>query len=224
MEKDRTNISERGLAFGNMTLTPRDMDKLPYHAPVTNGEIHPHSNGNKKKKKRMKSKSKSTKLNELREAIRKIIAEIGTESRRMKELWYVKRTSGGVMNISASKGEAEDFLWDKLKGDGEVFYVEVPLEDWESEKVGVSNISDYAKRLYREGVSLYSDEPKTVWAFIRGDEVYRVGNTEPLGMVVSLGDRNVMVKRHEDGKVVAMDPNNLYLGKDWHRYNKQANS
>lgn len=161
------------------------------------------------------------KMNELRELVKSLIMELDTDHRRMKELWYVKRTNGGVLNISASKGKAEDFLWDKLKGDGEVFYVKVPLEDWESEmKVNVSNISDYARKLYREEVSLYSDEPKTVYAFIRGDEVYRVGNTEPLGMVVSLGDGNVMVKRHDDGKVVSMDPNGLYLGKDWHHYNK----
>jgi hypothetical protein len=203
-----------------MTMMPRSVNKLPYHAPVTNGEIHPHSNGNKKKKKKMKSKSRASAINELRQAIREIIMEMDSDHRRMKELWYVKKTNGGVLNISTSKDKAEHFLWDKLKGDGDVFYVKVPLEDWESEKVNVSNISNYARNLYREDVSLYSDKPKTVYSFIRGDEVYRVGESEPLGMVVSLGSRNVMVKRHDDGGVVSMDPNDLYLGKDWHHYNR----
>ena len=74
--------------------------------------------------------------------------------------------------------------------------------------------------LNEEGISLYSNEPKTTHSFIRGDEVYKVGNPEPVGMVVSLGKSKVMVKRHDDGREVPMDPTFLYLGKDWHYYNR----
>lgn len=41
-------LDERVLAFGNMTLMPREMDKLPYHAPVTTHKTH------KKRKKKKK--------------------------------------------------------------------------------------------------------------------------------------------------------------------------
>lgn len=82
MKSEEKELSERTLAFGNMTVMPRTMDKLPYHAPVTNGDIHPHSNGNKKKKK--KTKSKSTQIKELREIIKKIISEFETDGGRLR--------------------------------------------------------------------------------------------------------------------------------------------
>ena len=61
---------------------------------------------------------------------------------------------------------------------------------------------------------------KTVYAFIEGDEVYKVGTREPMGMVVSLGTKRVKVRKHSDKKMVYMEPSKLYLGKEWHEYNK----
>ena len=61
---------------------------------------------------------------------------------------------------------------------------------------------------------------KSVYAFLEGDEVYKVGTQNPLGMVSSIGTKRVKVKRHSDGKMVYMDPSKLYLGKEWHEYNK----
>lgn len=57
--------------------------------------------------------------------------------------------------------------------------------------------------------------------FLRGDEVYKIGNPNPFGMVVGTGEKNVMVVRHSDGKKVAIKPNKLYLARDWNRYNNQ---
>lgn len=57
--------------------------------------------------------------------------------------------------------------------------------------------------------------------FMRGDEVYKIGNSNPFGMVVGTGEKNVMIVRHSDGKKVAIKPNKLYLARDWNRYNKQ---
>lgn len=68
-------LSERMLPFPNMTMMPRSVHKLPYHAPVTSNELHPDSRGKKSKKKKSKNKSKSTKLDELRMIIRKMIWE-----------------------------------------------------------------------------------------------------------------------------------------------------
>ena len=62
---------------------------------------------------------------------------------------------------------------------------------------------------------------KTVHSFIEGDEVYKItGDGTPLGMVTSIGRTKVKVKKHSNGKEVRMCPKDLYLGKDWHEYNK----
>ncbi len=62
---------------------------------------------------------------------------------------------------------------------------------------------------------------KTVFSFIEGDEVYRIGGDgTPFGMVVSLGRVKVKVKKHSNGKMVRMCPKELYLGKNWHEHNK----
>ena len=61
---------------------------------------------------------------------------------------------------------------------------------------------------------------KTIHSFIKGDEVYVVGgNGSPLGMVFNLGTTNVCVKRHDNGKVVRVDPKILYRGVEWHEHN-----
>lgn len=53
-----------------------------------------------------------------------------------------------------------------------------------------------------------------MWSFVKGDEVYLNGIYEPFGMVTSLGNKNVMVKRHKDGKIVPMAPTKLWVGKN----------
>lgn len=50
---------------------------------------------------------------------------------------------------------------------------------------------------------------RTIYSFVRGDEVYNVGETTPLGMVVGFGSKNVIIKRHSDGKRVRVDPNKI---------------
>jgi len=53
-----------------------------------------------------------------------------------------------------------------------------------------------------------------VYSFMRGDEVYLNGVRDPFGMVTSIGEKNVMVKRHSDGKIVPMPPTKLWVGKN----------
>lgn len=56
--------------------------------------------------------------------------------------------------------------------------------------------------------------------FMTGDEVYKIGDKEPLGMVVGVGEKNVMVVKHSDRKKIPVSPSKLYLGKEWNRFNK----
>jgi len=89
----------------------------------------------------------------MKESVRKIIKTIINEvlsEKEMKDLWYVQNAKGSVLNISTSKDGADNFLRKSLKDNGTIFYVQVPIEDWNSEKVSISNISHYAKKLYRE--------------------------------------------------------------------------
>ncbi len=62
----------------------------------------------------------------------------------------------------------------------------------------------------------------TVDHFISGDEVYLVGgNGEPFGMVDRLGSVNVLVRPHNQSKSIAIKPTKLYLGAEWHQFNKR---
>lgn len=61
----------------------------------------------------------------------------------------------------------------------------------------------------------------TTGHFIVGDEVYLVnGDGEPFGMVVKIGDRNIHIKPHDANNIVVKKPTELYLGKEWHEFNK----
>lgn len=66
-----------------------------------------------------------------------------------KELWYVVDDRGSVKNISTDPESANNFLFRSLKNVGGVMYVEVPLEDWNAEKVTVSTIKNYAKKQWQ---------------------------------------------------------------------------
>jgi len=63
----------------------------------------------------------------------------------------------------------------------------------------------------------------TVGHFIMFDEVYLIGGDgEPIGMVVSIGSKNVHVRLHDETKskrVIVKRPTELYLGKEWHSFN-----
>jgi len=50
---------------------------------------------------------------------------------------------------------------------------------------------------------------KTIHSFVRGDEVYKVGDKHPLGMVVGFGSKNVIIIRHSDGKRELVNPNKI---------------
>ena len=80
-------------------------------------------------------------LNNLKSLIKQVLSE---NQESMKSIWYIKKTGEGVKNISTSKKDADRFLWNSLKGDGDVYYVEVPKSDWDSEKVSAANIEQYA--------------------------------------------------------------------------------
>jgi DNA repair protein RadC len=53
-----------------------------------------------------------------------------------------------------------------------------------------------------------------VHSFLKGDEVYVNGDYEPYGIVTSVGSKNIMVKKHKDNRIVAMNPKNLWVGKN----------
>jgi hypothetical protein len=102
-------LSERMLPFPNMTMMPRSIEKLPYHAPVTNGEIHPERKKTKRKKKKTKNKSKSKSMNELREIIRKIISESEDDN------WFEYKDRKGNTHV-INKGVVDDYgrRWENM--------------------------------------------------------------------------------------------------------------
>jgi len=53
-----------------------------------------------------------------------------------------------------------------------------------------------------------------VHSFVKGDEVYLNGTTTPFGIVSSIGNKNIMVKKHNDGKIVAILPTKLWISKN----------
>lgn len=62
----------------------------------------------------------------------------------------------------------------------------------------------------------------TTGHFIVGDEVYLVGGDgQPFGMVAKVGLRYIYVKKHIPGRnpYVLKKPTELYLGKEWHKFN-----
>lgn len=61
----------------------------------------------------------------------------------------------------------------------------------------------------------------TTGHFIKGDEVYLVdGDGEPFGMVIKVADKNIHVKPHDkDKKITIKKPSQLYLGKEWDKFN-----
>lgn len=67
----------------------------------------------------------------------------------MKKLWYLKKGNGSVVNISTTKKAAENFLINQLKYQGQIFYVEVPEEDWNSMKINTGSIERYAEKVYQ---------------------------------------------------------------------------
>lgn len=51
---------------------------------------------------------------------------------------------------------------------------------------------------------------KTIYSFVRGDEVYKVGDVvNPLGKVVGLGSKNVIIIRYSDGRRISVNPNEI---------------
>ena len=77
----------------------------------------------------------------------------------MKELWYVQRTDGSILNISTNTNDANKFLDIALKGNGNVFYISVPLEDWNAEKVNPGYIKSWVQRLKQTPVIAESKMP-----------------------------------------------------------------
>lgn len=110
------------------------------------------------------------------------VASSKTESFRdggeVKELWYVTDERGSVKNLSTTKQKAEVFLKTALKYSGDIYYVKVPLRDWEDEKVNAGNIKQYAKMWskYTDGgmPSFYPDlEKRAKRAY---DYLYKTGS------------------------------------------------
>ena len=69
---------------------------------------------------------------------------------------------------------------------------------------------------------IYGHPKKETSAFLEGDEVYKVGSSdprEPYGKVVGVGSKNIKVRTYSDGKFRFIKPSKLYLGFDWHNYN-----
>lgn len=77
----------------------------------------------------------------------------------MKELWYVQRTDGSILNISTNTNDAHKFLDNALKGNGNVFYISVPLEDYNAEKVNPGYIKSWVQRLKQTPVITESKMP-----------------------------------------------------------------
>ena len=69
------------------------------------------------------------------------------------ELYYVQDANGNVKNISKSYEDADRFLEKSLKFNGDIRVAIVPKEDWEKEKVSISNI-----KRYEEGGNINMDE------------------------------------------------------------------
>lgn len=83
-------------------------------------------------------------------------------------------------------------------------------------KIKLSELKSVIKDILKEELTR---NPVDIGHFIKGDEVYLEGDNEPLGMVIGIGKKNIIVKRHIDGKKVAVEPNKLYLGKELSQYN-----
>jgi hypothetical protein len=77
-----------------------------------------------------------------------VYAEGGLTNNDMKKLWYVTDKDDKIKNISTSIEQAEVFL-SKIGYVGNINYVKVPLNDWNSEKVTVSNIKNYAEKFWK---------------------------------------------------------------------------
>jgi hypothetical protein len=75
-------------------------------------------------------------------------ADGGFMDNDLKELWYVSDKDDKIKNISTSKEKAQEFL-SKIGNIGNINYVKVPISDWNSEKVSVSNIKNYAERYWK---------------------------------------------------------------------------
>lgn len=75
------------------------------------------------------------------------------------------------------------------------------------------------KSVIKEALKEEFNRPQVdIGHFIKGDEVYLDGDYEPLGKVIGIGKKNIIVKRYSDGKKIAVDPNKLYLGKELSQY------
>ena len=76
---------------------------------------------------------------------------------------------------------------------------------------------------FKQSINENYNEKFSIYHFIVGDEVYLVnGNGEPFGMVAKIGQKNIFVKPHDKTKkpLVIKKPTELYLGQEWHHFNK----
>lgn len=85
----------------------------------------------------------------------------------------------------------------------------------------LDSILGKVKKFEDGGVIDEASKSFTVNHFNKGDEVYLVGGDgEPFGMVTGVGSKTVKVKKHSNNSEVYKAPTELYLGKEWHNFNK----
>ena len=91
------------------------------------------------------------------------------------------------------------------------------LPETDETKEAIELLSDLLEEpKFEKGGKVWNGTGTDVYSFIKGDEVYRKTDSEPFGMVSSIGSKKVQVKRYSDNKVVAIEPTKLWLGKNLH--------
>lgn len=130
----------------------------------------------------------------------------GEEIERIKELWYVTDERGAVKNLSTTEEKAEVFLKTALKHSGRIYYVKVPLVDWEKEKVNVGNIKLYAKKMWQgyemaEGGDTSSPNVKFMKWFVDWSK----GVDEHIHVSISIPNEFSSPVKDDSGKIVMLD-------------------
>jgi hypothetical protein len=118
----------------------------------------------------------------------------------LKPLWYVVDGSNKVKNISTSKDAAHTFLDKSLKNVGDVFYTELPLADWESEKINVSNIRQLSQnkyKMWRGGAARLGFNIGTRVGMMRGENKGEKGYISNISTVYEIKLRDKTIIAHE---------------------------
>ena len=143
----------------------------------------------------------------------------GTEIDKKSDKWQIKNADNKYYSVSMQSGKP---VWNESPDLGYSFTKE-EAEKIKNKLTELGNnelvLSEYDPNWWKAANGKSIEKWDTgagvdVYSFMRGDEVYLNGVRDPFGMVTSIGEKNVMVKRHSDGKIVPMPPTKLWVGKN----------